>query len=381
MRQHQRKNVVIAAIVTLALIASGILVYFLVLQPKLAQIAASEAKLESIRQTAAQTPIAVAATATPVSTPVGPYMQRVARQYDNAGNLIKIEVSDIEGNLIRIDSEDLHAEYTYDPEGRVLSETKFNSAETPYSKTEYEYDAEGRELKSIEYSIVNEKKSVYESNTSQYDSFGNIISHVTNSKDGSLKEAEECTYTYGDAGQVLKIVCVITDATEGPITETTTNRYDTNGNLVDSTYVCESRNEFVSSCSSRTRYEYDALNRCTKETNLSGSSVDDYYEYEYDANNVRRKSTLYSAEDDIVRVTVYDETGEKTVDGVPENEYDGFGVLQIDFHYDAYNKRILKTVYTYDENGLVAREDYTAIDSKDQSISKAAGYCEYEYIY
>lgn len=376
------KRFQIIGIAAAAVLAGAAIVYFTLIQPMLDQSAAYEAALDTLNRQAEISPAPTETPALPSPTPVGPYRERIARYYDAKGKLKLLEATNFTGVLVRKETDDERLEYTYDEAGNLISYSKYNGdGDRLLDKKDYHYDAEGRVLEEIDYSVTDGKTKIWEQNSTRYDELGNEISYESRSADGTLKRSDVYTYTYDDAGHILKCVYVYTDPTEGKSTETTTNRYDGNGNLISSSCVCKSGIDYVSSYNDQTRYEYDEMNRCIKETTYYNGSIDGYCIYEYDENDVCRKSTSYQPDGTRGRITEYDENGVRIdADGV-ENEYDEDGVRIRSFE-EYSSTAVRQTDYFYNEYGLLVREEYTLVDSGGETEKQTPlGYRDYEYIY
>jgi len=378
----RKRRGLIFGIAAAVVLAGAAAIFFALIQPMLKQGAASEAALAELSRQAENTPEPIATPVLPAPTPLGPYRERVIRHYSKNGVLTLEEVYDYNGLLLLKESDDERLEYTYDEAGNLVTYYKYSGPDKIFTdRIDYHYDAQGRETEKIDYGVSNGKAEIWEQYSTRYDEYGNESSYETRSADGTLKESHVYTYTYDDAGHVLKCVYVYSDPPDGTATETTTNKYDQNGNLISTSCVCRTDLDYVSPYSYQTRYEYDEQNRCVKEIDLNQGAVDGYEVYTYDENGIRRKSTRYSADDERLWVTEYDENGERIEEDDTEYEYDENGVL---IHsYEEYSStEIRQTDYYYDEYGRLVREESARVGKEGETAERISlGYCEYEYVY
>jgi len=232
-------------------------------------------------------------------------------QYDDYGRLAK--QTDVNGNTLT---------YTYDKAGRL------QSFDNGFGKTSYEYDTLDRMTRVIDR---NGKATLYE-----YDALGNRS--AVRYPNGTV-----VTYAY-DPCQRLKEEC-ITDA-DGTLLA----KYSYGmGKAGERTSVTETETDPQTGNSTETEisYEYDKLNRLTKETTKRGGDKLTY-EYSYDAVSNRTEKKV-TAKGDI----------ETFAD--PEQEEVELSEGRTAYTYNDLNQLIKEEtpqgtrIYTYDESGNLVK--------------------------
>ncbi|MEA5048989.1 MAG: hypothetical protein VB034_10350 [Eubacteriales bacterium] len=322
-----------------------------------------------------------AAIALPSPTPQGAYRECIARYYDYDGTLERIAVSNASGAPLWEETEEERKGYTYDAWGNLLSSSRYTGREkTLVQKVEYRYDAQGRLLNQSSFGYEDGETIAGQQDVYEYDGHGNRTFYEHRLDDGSVEKSETNTYRYDGQGRVVKQICIQTEEGIGTLTTTTKNSYDKNGNLICRYETKETKSIYLSSGKLKTLYEYDARNRCIKETVYRNGYADGYYTYEYDENNVCRKVVWHQPIGEEIVVEEYDERGEPVPPGLFDvsNTYNTDGVLTYSTE-SYYCNYIRRTDYQYDGNGLLIREEYTKVDTLGAEAPFLLGYCEYEY--
>lgn len=399
----------IAVVAAVVLIAAGVAVWLTVVRPLQEQAARTEAALAALQAderepeekaaTPAPTP-APTETPTPEPTPVGPYTSRIMRSYDSSGAWRATEERDHEGLLLLAqDKTGAHEEFRYNGQGNLLVHSVFGASGDLSSTTEYQYDEGGRETAKIVYRYTTGEKKMRERTLSAYDAYGNLLRKETCDQDGEVYKWEDHTYTYDDAGRVLKDVGVSTHISDGTETETTTNKYDGSGNLVEYNYTYISKLSWDNtSWRERETYEYDEAGNLIVSLEYYNGRLGWRNTYAYDENGVRRKyvrEDMEELESGVRWEYEYDENGvcrKKTTYGLSGGrklvEYDENGVeLGYEREYDADGRLLWektdfydKIEYQYNENGLPVREDYYTLNANQTTLDHQY-YVEYEYVY
>ena len=357
-------------------------------------------------------------------------------EYDDLGNVTKVtdalgnetyysyningqvtEVTNAAGNTATTD---------YDTYGRVVSTTDFGGTETTYEYDEYDRvvltttDGEETSYAYDEYGYLIEVEDPTGTIYYDYNSDG-FLSSVTNAA------GETISYEYNNGYQLSKITIDGQDISYGYDTygrlisvtdsEGTTNyTYDINGNRASTTYpngvvttyeyndinvltsqVSKDSNgnvvanfEYtlgdngerlsVTEPNRTVEYEYDELNRLTKETVTRGTDVS-ITTYTYDANSNRTSMT----KDGVVTTYAYNELNQITRAGDINYTWDNAGnlvsqttttgVLVTSYTYDCHNRMVSANVRT---NGSSILETYE-YDYLGNRTSKTSGGVTIEY--
>ncbi len=399
----QRKHL-IPILLAAALVIAALVVVFAVIRPLNAQAAKTQAALDALENA---TPAPTAApTPEPTATPEPPWRAQIMRKYNADGERRGLEERDPNGLLLA--EEDVYGvrtEYEYDAAGNVVKRTRYqiekNGDRSLSFWKEYRYNADGKELEELVYHTTGGGESYLDRRfTSTYDAHGNKLRYEKSSRDSGLYEWEDYTYTYDDAGRILRKVCVCTHVSDGAYTETIQNKYDAAGNLVDERHNLVTRMDTMSPFNDRTTYTYNELNQLIKMADSHGSSS----VYEYDAAGYRVKVTDYEGgklfayteferydNGELRKSTRYNENG--TVRSVSCFDVAGNSLGgNVNYEYDAAGRPVRKnemslrgdgvtgwTLYEYDGAGrLIRTESYTLrLDGSEQF----SNYAEYEYVY
>lgn len=174
-----------------------------------------------------------------------------------------------------------------------------------------------------------------------------------------------CTYTYNDSCKVTKIHCTDTDGIE----EYMEYEYDANGNLVGEANV------FADGSTYSYEYTYNDKGYMATMVSITDEGTSYLSEYTYDENG-----------NEILVVTTFDGMTVRY-----ESVYDDNGNKTAEYHKDGNGNEVAKYEYTYDEKGRNTSEiqfvmgeesshyEYT-YDHKDQLIREHFDYGEGEYI-
>ena len=328
-------------------------------------------------------------------------------EYDDLGNVTKVTDAlgnetyysyNINGQVIEVTNAAGNTATTdYDTYGRVVSTTDFGGTETTYEYDEYDRviltttDGEETSYAYDEYGNLIEVDDP--SGTIYYDYNSNgFLSSVTNAA------GETISYEYNNGYQLSKITIDGQDISYGYDTQgrlisvtdsegTTSYTYDINGNRASTTYPNGvvttyeyndinvltrqvSKNSSgntiasfeytigdngerlsVTELNRTVEYEYDELNRLTKETVTTGTSSS-VTTYAYDANSNRTSMT----KDGVVTTYVYNELNQITRAGNINYTWDNAGnlvsqttttgVLVASYTYDCHNRMVSATVST-----------------------------------
>ncbi len=351
--------------------------------------------------------------------------------YDSLGNVTR--VTDAKGNVTRYsygftdtgfvvtvtNALDKKATTMYDVHGRVAYSIDFGGTQTDYEYdsydrvkkvtvngevTEYSYDGKG-----------NITKVVDPSGTIKYDYYGNgFLSAVTNAKGNKI------SYEYNDGYQLSKISIDNKDISYGydnqgrltSVTDsegTTSYTYDDNGNRKSTSYpngivttyeyneinalvkqvtknksgtVIASFEYEIGKNGERTKvtelgrtveYEYDELNRLTKEKVTRGTDVSETT-YTYDANSNRLSmkkdgkvtAYAYNALNQITRAGDINYTWDNAGNLVSQTTTTG--VLVASYTYDSQNRMISATVSTSGSN-LIETYEYDYLGNRTSKTS------------
>lgn len=321
--------------------------------------------------------------ALPSPAPQGSYRECIARSYKYDGTMERIAVSNASGALLLEETEEERQEYTYDAWGNLLSSARYTGKDkTLVQKVEYRYNTQGKLLNRSSYGFEDGKTITGQQDVYEYDGFGNLTSFEHRLADGSVEKSETYAYRYDRFGRISKYRYVSTEEYSGTLTKTTKNSYDKNGNLISSCDVIKTKSIFLPYGKFKTLYEYDAQNRCIKETAYRNGYADGYLTYEYDENNIRRKVVWHQANGEEKVVEEYDERGETVHPDMFDviNTYDANGAL-LRSTESYYCNFIRQTDYNYNDEGLLVRENYTKVDTLGVEEPFLLGYCEYEYVY
>jgi RHS repeat-associated protein len=283
-------------------------------------------------------------------TSTDPNGNTTAFAYDTTGNLTSVtnalgQVSkiikyDATGRPLTLqDPNGLITQLAYDPRGRLLSRN------TGGETTSYSYDAVGQVLK-ITHPDASFSAFSYDPAhrlTQISDNLGNKIVYTLDANDNQTKKQ-----VYDPSGTLTRSLSQTFDAVNrlqtsvGAQGQTTTNGYDSNGNLTSVT----------DPLSKATNRSFDALNRLIASIDpLSGKT-----QYQFDANdNLAQVTDPRSAN----TVYTYDGLGNKTQQTSPDT-----GVIT--YTYDAAGNVIsstdargVQTLYSYDALNRLTKKSFT----------------------
>lgn len=255
----------------------------------------------------------------------------VQYQYDNGGALLNTEIAygpseistyeyDREGNITGQTAQmkdGTHIEYSY--KGGVITEEKYygNSKESTKLtyKTRYEYSETGNILCALREFYAENGRSVTGRRTWEYDAYGNIVTSMTENKNGQTKKVQ---YAYDDKNSLLLSASEIS-----------------NNSCTEWTVSFSGSDEEASYCI----LKYD--------------SDKQYVPYKYYRDNGHHILRLYISnghDTDIDLGTGY------------EDSYDEKGRLVLRTYLDEYGKSTSHRIYEYDDNGRLSREGHWEYD-------------------
>lgn len=289
----------------------------------------------------------------------------------NKGNMER-EMTAHQGDnetVIQVTTEDTEPDNT-DATTDVTEEAAENTVVT---QSGIELSIPGGHIAKIHYHDYN--KNDYDSGYEYYDADGRLVFEEKNNMDGDFTQIY--SYEYDDQGRLVR---EIKWGVKNIVPDTTTvYEYGESGPVRTGVYNID--NELKSSLV----YEYDSQNRVSKETNIraSDNTVNSFYEYVYEDDGSYTRWHHSKNEDD--RSGSYEKY---TADGLLTETYrPGNG---------SANMKSEQTVYEYDNNGRLVREDlykgddlqsYITVEYDEQGRRtyygqySASGSLSYEYTY
>ncbi len=224
--------------------------------------------------------------------------------YDDFGNVIRVQdgndtknytyAYDLAGNVLEETvSTGYYYQYEYDDNGNLVKATTSYKGDTiNYTEiTQKEYDAEGKLIKS---ETIDEQGNLVRYHSYEYWENGNlkqskseesgysfyISEYWENGKKKSYTlngDGDSESQTYDEEGKLMERKLYI----DGKLDDYMKCRYNTNGDVISIERLLYGSTEYGYTCTDTYEYEYDEKGRVVSKKVYRGTSLLEWYEYEY----------------------------------------------------------------------------------------------------
>ena len=263
-----------------------------------------------------------------------------------------------------------------------MTTTDYNADGSVETLTKYIYNEYGNTLKATSYAADSSIESLAEYEY-EYDDKGNTIKYTSTETDadGNVTSSQLFEYEYDDNGNIIWESDAVNDVRwNEPWTNWFEYEYDDNGNKIKEIRTNADADRNVTD-SSLVEYEYDDNGNEIKHTYTTSDAdgnvtwtnwVENEYEYDDSGNIIKYTSTEIDADGNVMSSSSeeyeYDDHGNITKKSTSYNsDYYSNSDLS-EYEYDADDRLVKETNYSYSADGVIERVEYSGYDEYGNRI-------------